>query len=130
MVMTDPIRILIVDDEPANIQILHAAVSALGPVQFARSGEQALKLAKANPPDVVLLDVVMPDLDGLAVTRALRADPATAGVMVVLVSGSAADADVECGLESGADDFIAKPVAPALIRQRVRLLAELARRRR
>lgn len=130
MVMTDPIRILIVDDEPANIQILHAAVSALGPVQFARSGEQALKLARANPPDVVLLDVVMPDLDGFAVTRALRADPATAGVMVVLVSGSSADADVECGLESGADDFIAKPVAPALIRQRVRLLAELARRRR
>ncbi len=130
MVMTDPIRILIVDDEPANIQILHAAVSALGPVQFARSGEQALKLAKANPPDVVLLDVVMPDLDGFAVTRALRADPATAGVMVVLVSGSSADADVERGLESGADDFIAKPVAPALIRQRVRLLAELAHRRR
>ncbi|AVM74047.1 Response regulator PleD [Magnetospirillum gryphiswaldense MSR-1] len=130
MVMTDPIRILIVDDEPANIQILHAAVSTLGPVQFARSGEQALKLATANPPDVVLLDVVMPDLDGFAVTRALRADPATAGVMVVLVSGSAADADVERGLECGADDFIAKPVAPALIRQRVRLLAELARRRR
>lgn len=130
MVMTDPIRILIVDDEPANIQILHAAVSTLGPVQFARSGEQALKLAKANPPDVVLLDVAMPDLDGFAVTRALRADPATAGMMVVLVSGSSADADVERGLENGADDFIAKPVAPALIRQRVRLLAELARRRR
>lgn len=130
MVMTDPIRILIVDDEPANIQILHAAVSALGPVQFARSGEQALKLARANPPDVVLLDVVMPDLDGFAVTRALRADPATTGMMVVLVSGSSAAADVERGLESGADDFIAKPVAPALIRQKVRLLAELARRRR
>jgi len=129
MALNDPIRVLIVDDEPANIQILHAAVSALGPVQFARSGEQALKLARANPPDVVLLDVVMPEQDGFEVTRALRLDPMTVGVMVVLVSGSAADAEVERGLDAGADDFIAKPVSPCLIRQKVRLLAELARRR-
>jgi putative two-component system response regulator len=128
--MTDPIRILIVDDEPANIQILHAAIAALGPVQFARSGEQALKLARDNPPEVILLDVMMPGMDGLAVTRALRADPATAGLMVALVSGCATDSEVETGLASGADDFLSKPVAPALIRQRVRLLAELARRRK
>ncbi|MCA1908915.1 MAG: response regulator [Magnetospirillum sp.] len=127
--MTEPIRILIVDDEPANIQVLHAVVSPLGPVQFARSGEQALKLAADNPPDVVLLDVVMPGMDGLAVTRALRATPATAGTMVILVSGGTSDAEIEAGLASGADDFVSKPVAPALLRQRVRLLAELARRR-
>lgn len=127
--MTEPIRILIVDDEPANIQIMHAVVSPLGPVQFARSGEQALKLAADNPPDVMLLDVMMPGMDGLAVTRALRAAPATAGTMVILVSGGTTDAEIEDGLASGADDFISKPVSPVLLRQRVRLLAELARRR-
>jgi len=128
--MTDPIEMLIVDDEPANIQILHAAVGGLGPVRFARSGEQALKLARDAPPDVVLLDVVMPEQDGFQVTRALRSDPLTAKVMVMLVSATCGDADVDRGLECGADDFLAKPAPPALVRQRVRLLAELARRRR
>ncbi|MGE4278930.1 MAG: two-component system response regulator [Magnetospirillum sp.] len=128
--MTDPIRILIVDDEPANIQILHAALSGMGAVQFARSGEQALKLAGTQPPEVVLLDVMMPGMDGLAVTRALRAEPDTAAVMVILVSGGSSDSEIAEGLASGADDFISKPVSPSLIRQRVRLLAELARRRK
>ncbi len=128
--MTEPIRILIVDDEPANIQILHAMVSSLGPVQFARSGEQALKLAADTPPDLVLLDVMMPGMDGLAVTRALRASPASAGAMVILVSAGTSDAEIEDGLASGADDFVSKPVSPMLLRHRIRLLAELARRRK
>lgn len=122
--------VLIVDDIPANIQVLHAAVKGLATVRFATSGEQALAVAAKEPPDVVLLDVVMPGMDGFTVAERLTADSATAGALIVLVSGTADDDMVERGLAAGAVDFIVKPAPAALVRRRAELLLELARRRR
>lgn len=122
--------VLIVDDVPANIQVLHAAIGGLATTRFAVSGEQALALAAREPPDLVLLDVVMPGLDGFEVCRRLKADPATAAALVVLVSGGADDDAIERGIAAGADDFLVKPAPPALIRRRVELMLELVVRRR
>lgn len=122
--------VLIVDDIPANIQVLHAAIKGLATIRFATSAEQALALAAREPPDVVLLDVVMPGMDGFTVCQRLLADPATASALVVLVSGTADDDTVERGLAAGAVDFILKPAPAALVRRRTALLLELAARRR
>ncbi|MBF0374579.1 MAG: response regulator [Alphaproteobacteria bacterium] len=122
--------VLIVDDVPANIQVLHAAIGGLATTRFATSGAQALTVAAREPPDLVLHDVVMPGLDGFEVCRRLKADPATAAALVVLVSGSGDDETIERGLDAGADDFLVKPAPPALIRRRVELMLELAARRR
>lgn len=122
--------ILIVDDVPANIQVLHAAVKGLATVRFATSGEQALALAAKEPPDVVLLDVVMPGLDGFTVCERLREDPATKGALVVLVSGTVDDDTVERGVAAGAADVIVKPAPASLVRRRTELLLELAAYRR
>lgn len=114
-------RILVVDDERRNVMLLSTRLRALGyEVLEAESGEQALALARGQYLDVVLSDVMMPGIDGLELTRRLKADPANAGVPVVLIT--ALD-DVEHrarGLEAGADDFLGKPVNATELELRVR----------
>lgn len=122
--------ILIVDDAPANIQVLHAALKGMGTIRFATSGEQALALAAKERPDLVLLDVVMPGLDGFAVCERLTTMPGGNAILVALVSGTADDGAVERGIAAGAIDFITKPAPAVLIRRRAELLLELAARRR
>lgn len=122
--------LLIVDDEPSNIQILFAALKGQAQARFATNGEQALALARQHRPDIVLLDIHMPGMDGFAVLEALRADPATAGCLVVFVSGSAEEELVARAMTGGADDFLVKPCPPALLQRRVTLLLELVARRR
>ncbi|MGC2857180.1 response regulator [Novispirillum sp. DQ9] len=122
--------LLIVDDEPSNIQILFAALKGQAQARFATNGEQALALARQHRPDVVLLDIHMPGMDGFAVLKALRADPATAGCMVVIVSGSADDDLIARAMAGGADDFLVKPCPPPLLQRRVALLLELVKHRR
>lgn len=122
--------LLIVDDEPSNIQILFAALKGQAQARFATTGAQALTLARQHRPDVILLDIYMAGMDGFAVLEALRADPATAGALVVMVSGSADDDLIARAMAGGADDFLVKPCPVPLLQRRVALLLELAARRR
>jgi len=122
--------LLIVDDEPSNIQILFAALKGQAQARFATTGQQALTLARQHRPDVVLLDIFMAGMDGFAVLEALRADPATAETLVVMVSGSADEDLIARAMTGGADDFLVKPCPVPLLQRRVALLLELATRRR
>jgi len=127
--MTGP-TILIVDDEPANLSLLAHLLRPHYQVRAANSGESALRAAAAEPPpDLVLLDVMMPGLDGYATLRRLREAPATADIAVVFLTALADAAEEERGLQLGAADYITKPINPALVLARVRtqLLAKQAR---
>lgn len=105
-------RLLVVDDQPLNIRLLHAVLSPAYQVFMATSGEQALALCQTNPPDLVLLDVVMPGMDGYETCRQLRADPRTASIPVVFVTGHDDDAERARGHAAGAVGFLTKPVEP------------------
>ncbi|MEP6874253.1 MAG: diguanylate cyclase [Burkholderiales bacterium] len=112
--------LLIVDDQPINIQALYRIFLPDHRVLMATSGAKALTLCREDPPDLVLLDVVMPDMDGHEVCAQLKADEATRSIPVIFVT-SHSDAEEETkGLELGAVDFIAKPVNPAVVRARVK----------
>jgi diguanylate cyclase (GGDEF)-like protein len=112
--------LLVVDDQPINIQALYRIFAPDHRVLMATSGAKALALCKEDPPDLVLLDVVMPEMDGHEVCARLKADEATRNIPVIFVT-SHTDADEETkGLELGATDFIAKPVNPAVVRARVK----------
>lgn len=112
-------RLLVVDDQPANVQVLHRLFSADHQVLMATSGEQALRVCEQQQPDLVLLDVVMPGMDGYQVCAMLRADPATRNIPVIFVTGETDDDAQTRGLEAGAVDFISKPVRPPIVRARV-----------
>ncbi len=121
--------ILIVDDDLANIEIMNAVLEDEYDVCFASSGEDALEVARAVQPDLVLLDVVMPGIDGFEACRKLKTDPLLADVPVIFTTGLG-DADAEMrGLSLGAIDYITKPVQPALLRARVANHVELKRMR-
>ena len=113
-------RLLVVDDQPVNIQALYQAFATDHQVLMATGGEQALALCASQQPDLVLLDVVMPGLDGHEVCRRLKADPATRDIPVIFVTAHSDEAAETLGLALGAVDFISKPVNPAIVRARVR----------
>ncbi|MFL6675336.1 MAG: diguanylate cyclase domain-containing protein [Massilia sp.] len=113
-------RILVVDDASENIQILNGALEGEHEVLFAMSGEKALQLARSLRPDLILLDAVMPGMDGYAVCAALRADSVTRDIPVIFVSALKNPEDETRALASGAADFITKPVNAAVVRARVR----------
>ena len=117
-------RILVVDDVLPNVKLLEARLSAeYFEVRTAANGFDALQLCSRSPFDVILLDVMMPGMDGFEVCRRLKADPATAHVPVVLVTALDHPADRVRGLEAGADDFLTKPVDELALIARVRSLA-------
>ena len=113
-------RLLVVDDQPVNIQVLYQAFAADHQVLMATSGEQALALCAIQQPDLVLLDVVMPGMDGHQVCRRLKADAATRDIPVIFVTAHNDEAAETLGLELGAADFISKPINPKIVRARVR----------
>lgn len=117
--MTLP-SILLVDDDPMAIQLMGRILKGQGQLQFATSGAQALRIAQACAPDVILLDAEMPGMSGFEVCRALKADAALSDVPVIFVTSHCEPATELSGLEMGAADFIAKPVSPALVLARVR----------
>lgn len=108
-----PRLVLVVDDQPAERDIQRTMLAHLGyPVHEAGDGESALEAARAHVPALVLLDVAMPRMDGFEVCRALRADPATAGTRVVLLTASLLSELAEKAAEAGADAVLSKPVDP------------------
>ena len=113
-------RILIVDDAMENIQILHHALQDAYDVLFAMSGEKALQIAQHQLPDLILLDAVMPEMDGYAVCAALRASAITRDIPIIFVTALNTPEDETRALDAGAADFISKPVNAAVVRARVR----------
>ncbi len=119
-------RVLVVDDVPANVKLLEARLSAeYFDVITAYSGAEALALCERAECDIVLLDVMMPDLDGFEVCRKLKSNPATHHIPVVMVTALDQPSDRVRGLEAGADDFLTKPVTDVALVSRVRSLARL-----
>lgn len=112
-------KLLIVDDQPINIRLLNDLFREDCRVLIATSGREAVKLCLKYLPDLVLLDIVMPDMDGYEVLASLRADELTQSIPVIFVTAQNDDADEERGLQAGAIDFISKPIRPAIVRARV-----------
>ena len=119
-------RILVVDDIEANVRLLEAKLTAeYYDVLTASDGPTALAIAAKEKPDIVLLDVMMPGMDGFQVCRRLKDDPETRHVPVVLVTALDGRADRIAGLESGADEFLTKPIDDVMLFARVRSLTRL-----
>ena len=119
-------RILVVDDVPANVKLLQARLAAeYFDVLTASSGPEALETCENSKVDVVLLDVMMPDMDGFEVCRRLKGDPATSHIPVVMVTALDQASDRIRGLEAGADDFLTKPVNDLQLITRVKSLVRL-----
>jgi diguanylate cyclase (GGDEF)-like protein len=123
-------KVLVADDDAINRQVLGELLKPDYTVIMAKSGEQALEKAALHAPDLILLDVVMPDLDGYEVLRRLRADPQTEHMSVIFISGLDRPEDEANGLNLGASDYIAKPFNPTVVTARVALHLQVVRQRR
>lgn len=119
-------RILIVDDSLSNIELLSNILGKGYSTSFACDGTEALALIARNSPDLVLLDVVMPGIDGFEVCKHLKSDPVTRDIPVIFLTSLDSAVDEEYGLSLGAEDFIHKPVSPPVVLARVRTHLTLA----
>jgi DNA-binding response OmpR family regulator len=128
-VTTDPKRVLVVDDDRDIRDLVTFKLQQAGyEVRQAEDGLQALDAVREWAPDLVVLDVMMPGLSGIDVTRELRADPTTAATPVILLTAKAQEADVETGFVTGADDYVVKPFSPRELVSRVQAVLARARR--
>lgn len=122
--------LLIVDDEPANISLLNEVLKTDYNVIVAKDGVKAVAMAGKTPrPDLILLDIVMPEMDGHEVLRALKSHDDTKNIPIIFVTSKGDDADITQGLEMGAVDYISKPFNPVVVKARVRAQLELKRNR-
>lgn len=112
-------KILCIDDEPTNLQILRQTLNDHYQLMFATSGFKAIDVATQHLPDLILLDIMMPDMDGYEVCRQLKANPLTAGIPVIFVSAKGEADDETLGFDVGAVDYITKPVSPSILVRRV-----------
>jgi len=113
-----PKKILIVEDEKHIIELLCTIFDGLANYRtiYARDGQEALKLARINAPDIILLDIYLPELDGYEVCRFVKSDPTMSHTKVLMISGMAQNSDLLKAQEAGADDYITKPfISTALI---------------
>ena len=122
--------ILVVDDTPENIDVLRGILGADYTIKIANSGQLALKVAAAQPPDLILLDIMMPGIDGYEVCRQLKANPLTHAIPVIFITAKAETADEVQGLALGAADYLNKPVIPAIVKARVQTQLALRQARR
>jgi len=114
-------KILVVDDEPDAVELVEFNLKNAGfEVITAADGVEALKQARATLPDLVVLDLMLPEVDGLEVCKLLRRDAATAGIPIIMLTAKAAEIDRVLGLELGADDYLTKPFSPRELMLRVK----------
>ena len=120
-------RILIVDDEADIRELVRLNLAREGyEILDCESGEQALSLSRSKDPDLIVLDLMLPGIDGMQVCQRLKADPKTARIPVVMLTAKGEEADVVAGLEVGADDYVAKPFSGKVLAARVRRLLRKA----
>ena len=119
--------LLIVDDEPTNLQVLRQILQADHRLLFARDGHKALELARSEHPNLILMDVMMPGMTGHDACKALKADPLTRDIPVIFVTALAETDNEALGFELGAVDYIIKPVSPPIVKARVRNHLSLVR---
>ena len=122
-------RVLIVDDVPSNVQVLHQILKEKYAVSFATSGQKAIQLAGSLLPDIVLLDIKMPDLNGYEVCRRLKAEPLTKDIPIIFITALQETHDETAGFEAGGVDFITKPVSAPIVQARVATHVELKQQR-
>ena len=118
-------KILVVDDEPEAVELVEFNLKQAGfDVATAVDGAEALKKARAVSPALILLDLMLPEIDGLEVCKLLRRDPATAGIPIIMLTAKAAEIDRVLGLELGADDYVTKPFSPRELVLRIRKILD------
>ena len=122
-------KILIVDDEPLNIEVMSGALEELGDIMFAINGEEALQLALSEKPDIIILDIMMPGIDGYETCRRLKSNPETENIPVIFATAMSDRADEAKGFDLGAVDYVTKPVVQPIIVARVRNHLQLKRYR-
>ena len=116
-------KILVVDDEPDAVEMIEVNLKANGyDVISAASGDEALAKARAALPNLILLDIMLPEVDGLEVCKILRRDPSTSAIPIIMLTAKAAEIDRVLGLELGADDYVTKPFSPRELILRVKRL--------
>src|ERR1051326_2516779 len=124
--MREPPRILIVDDQPVNVDILQTRLAIHGyEILTAGDGEEALARARAAQPDVILLDIMMPKLDGIEVCRRLKADTSLPFMPIIMVTAKTDSKDVVAGLDAGADEYLTKPIDQAALVARVKSMLRI-----
>jgi adenylate cyclase len=124
--MRNPPRILAVDDVAENLEILQMRLESRGyEVVLAADGEAALAAVREQLPDLILLDIMMPKMDGIEVARRLKADASLPFIPIILVTAKADDRDVVAGLEAGGDDYLTKPFEHAALVARVRSMLRI-----
>lgn len=118
-------KILVVDDEPEAVELVEFNLQQAGfAVITAADGAEALQKARMNPPDLIVLDLMLPEIDGLEVCKMLRRDSATARIPIIMLTAKAAEIDRILGLELGADDYMTKPFSPRELVLRIRKLLQ------
>jgi len=116
-------RILVVDDEDDLLELVRYNLAKEGhTVDCVGSGEEALKAVRRQPPDLIVLDLMLPAVDGLEVCRRLKADPKTRDIPILMLTAKSEEADMIAGLERGADDYVAKPFSPRVLSARIKAL--------
>ena len=121
-------KILVVDDEPDALEVLGFKLKEAGYVPvFAKDGARALSAARDEQPALIVLDLMLPEVDGLEVCKILRRDPTTAGIPVIMLTARAAEMDRVIGLELGADDYVTKPFSPRELVLRIKKLLSRAK---
>ena len=124
-------KILIVDDELENLKLVGMFLQSKGyRIVAAKNGTQGIEKAKEEMPDVIVLDVMMPDINGFEVCRLLRTDPKTAAIPVMMLTAKTRVTDKVVGFEAGADEYLTKPILPDQLLERLEALLERTIRKR
>ena len=119
--------VLLVEDDPVILRLLEVNFELEGyAVLLAQDGAQGIELARAQRPDLVISDIMMPNVSGIELVQALKDDDATAAIPIILLSAKAQSADVKAGLEAGADDYVTKPFEPLELLERVKAVLSRA----
>ncbi len=126
-----PAFILVVDDNPSNLQMIGKLLTYNGyEVDLAESGKDALAIVENRPPDLIVLDLVMPDMDGLDVCKKLKNDPDTKDIPIIFCTGNAERKDIEKCFDAGGADYTTKPIETIILLSRIRTHLELNSLRR